>query len=112
MTASPVAVKRVGVGSEPEAPSTGRDPAHGERYRPVRAGPLLGLVSGGLLVPVTVACPWIGVIVVLTPLTLLCCVVLPGVWSASPSRRRDARVMVELLPRSARRDRRPAATQG
>src|SRR5690606_13054230 len=79
---------------------------HGERYRPVRPGPLLGLVSGGLLVPVTVACPWIGVIVVLTPLTLLCCVVLPGVWSASPSRRRDARVMVVLLLGSPRRERR------
>jgi hypothetical protein len=71
----------------------------------VRAGPLLGLVSGGLLVPVTVAYPWIGVIAVLIPLALLCCVVLPGVWSASPTRRRDARVMAELLLGSPRRRR-------
>src|SRR5690606_12108756 len=106
MTASPVAVKRVGVGSEPEAPSTGRDPAHGARYRPVRPGPLLGLVSGGLLVPVTVACPWLGVVVVLPPLALLCCVARLGVGSAGPSRRRDARVMVELLLGSPRRERR------
>ncbi|MCW1094669.1 MULTISPECIES: hypothetical protein [Streptomyces] len=55
--------------------------------------------------PVTVAYPWIGVIAVLIPLALLCCVVLPGVWSASPSRRRDARVMAELLLGSPRRRR-------
>ncbi|MEU5139201.1 hypothetical protein ACWGJV_19945 [Streptomyces tendae] len=44
-------------------------------------------------------------IAVLIPLALLCCVVLPGVWSASPTRRRDARVMAELLLGSPRRRR-------
>ncbi|MEW2548864.1 hypothetical protein AB0910_24355 [Streptomyces sp. NPDC047002] len=47
--------------------------------------------------PVAVAHPWIGAAAVLCPVVLFCCVVLPGVWSANPTRRRDARVMVELL---------------
>ncbi|MEK8173914.1 hypothetical protein NKH77_48260 [Streptomyces sp. M19] len=63
----------------------------------MRARPLLGVVSGSILIPAAVAQPWIGLIAILCPIALLCCVVLPGVWSAKPGRRRDSRAMVELL---------------
>lgn len=63
----------------------------------MRAGPLLGLTSGGVLIPTTVAYPWVGATVVVVPIILFSSVVLPGVWSRKPERRREARTMVELL---------------
>jgi hypothetical protein len=72
-----------------------------------RCQPISAAITGGSVIVAASYSPMVLAVVVLLVLLVYCGVILPAVWSAKPTRRRDAHRVLQQLLRLIREPRSP-----
>jgi isoprenylcysteine carboxyl methyltransferase (ICMT) family protein YpbQ len=72
-----------------------------------RSRPITAALTGGSVVVAAVSSPMVLAIVAVIVLLVYCGVILPAIWSTKPTRRRDARHVLQQLLRLIREPRAP-----